>query len=67
MNQKFRDRILEVLNDNNNFGINEPLTLFDKLHVSKLITMVMFIGENTGRVYFFSLNKIIPESWSKYE
>ena len=69
-----KEQIVEALKKKGNLGITEPVTLIDGFfnhpfhkEISNsmviggpAIPMVMLLGNNTGRVYFFALRAILP-------
>ena len=73
---EYKERILEQLGklDESSLGINEPVSLFEGFFQShytegfsgntvlggKYIPTIAVIGEETGRLYFFAIKKILP-------
>jgi len=68
----YKEAIVKAINERDH-GIQEPIVLIEAfvnqdvqfLNESQIISMkyiptVLFIGENTGRMYFFALNHLLP-------
>ncbi len=73
--EEYKQKIIDALNRKGNLGISEPVSLIEGFANQSLqaelsgsltlggptIPMVMLLGSNTGRVYFFALRAILPE------
>ena len=71
---EYKQKILDALTSKGNLGITEPVTLIDGFINQPIsnelsgniviggpaIPMIMLIGNNTGRIYFFALKAILP-------
>lgn len=71
---EYKQKILDALTSKGNLGITEPVTLIDGFINQPIsnelsgniviggpaIPMIMLIGNNTGRIYFFALKAVLP-------
>lgn len=71
--EEYKQRIIDALKQKGNLGIQEPVTLVDGFVNQPIqkeisgslmiggpaIPMIMLLGNNTGRVYFFALKAIL--------
>jgi hypothetical protein len=71
---EYKQKILDALTSKGNLGIAEPVTLIDGFINQPIsnelsgniviggpaIPMIMLVGNNTGRIYFFALKAILP-------
>jgi hypothetical protein len=72
---EYKQRITDALTRKGNLGILEPVTLIDGFVNQPIqtelsgafvvggpaIPMIMLLGNNSGRIYFFALKAILPE------
>lgn len=73
--EEYKDRIIEALKNKGNIGLTEPVTLIDGFVNQPIhnelsgsfvlggpaIPMIMLLGSNSGRIYYFALKAILPE------
>lgn len=73
--EDYKQRITDALKQKGNLGIQEPVTLIDGFVNQPIqkeisgsfmiggpaIPMIMLLGNNSGRVYFFALKAILPD------
>jgi hypothetical protein len=72
---EYKQRIIGAINTKGNLGITEPVTLVDGFVNQPIqseltgafvvggpaIPMVMLLGTNSGRIYYFALKAILPD------
>jgi hypothetical protein len=72
---EYKQKIIAAINAKGNLGIAEPVTLIDGFVNQPIqselsgafivggpaIPMIMLLGINSGRVYYFALKAILPE------
>jgi len=73
--ENYKARILDALRAKGNLGILEPVTLVDSFVNQPIqgelsgslsiggpaIPMIMLLGSNTGRIYYFALKAVLPD------
>jgi len=72
---EYKQKIISAINARGNLGIAEPVTLIDGFVNQPIqselsgafivggpaIPMIMLLGVNSGRIYYFALKAILPD------
>ena len=73
--EEYKQKIIDALKLKGNLGISEPITLVDGFVNQSIqkelsggliiggptIPMIMLVGSQTGRIYYFALKAILPD------